>query len=115
LNKIGETTVNLVYGTDIVPRGYSHLKYIKEVADFIKIEFNGTIKKKNPFASFVPIDYKEKLGVIWDMLEGQDLLEFSKTFDTREMWYITRMSLQPNRVLRCLRHMKISVRSPMPA
>jgi len=57
LEKIGGTTMNFVYGSDIVPRGYSHLHYIGEVLDKVAEESPETVGSIAPplirmFSSF---------------------------------------------------------------
>ena len=54
--KIGGTTMNFVYGSDIVPRGYSHLHFIGEVLDKIAEESPETVGSiANTFSSWIGV------------------------------------------------------------
>merc|ERR1719464_1046994 len=35
LEKVGKTTVNLIFGSDVVPRAYSHIEYFGEILDAV--------------------------------------------------------------------------------
>jgi len=80
LDKIGKNTVNLVYGKDIVPRGYSHTKYIKEIVDKLVEESREIAGDKvNWTLGAFPTNYEEMTRSIVSMFE-KDIAGVLKDF-----------------------------------
>jgi len=68
LKKVGETTVNLIFGCDVVPRGYSHVEYLAEVLDNVGKDLPDIINDATPplFGNIIngKLDLREKIELM---------------------------------------------------